>query len=513
MSGIQFNNIPGSGLVAPIFTAEFNSGGQYTSVDRIVLIGHKTSTGTMALDTPYIVSSQQEADGYGGPKSLIREMARVAMRNAPALPLYIMATGVSGLVSVVKTITIVGPAPGVGVFDIMGERFQVAVSSTDTATTVASSISALIMSYNNAITGAQMPCTSTSALGVVTLTGTHGGALGNEIDIYVPNIAGNVFFPSGVFTVATTTPGSGTPSALATTLAALGDNPADAVVAPWADATSLGIYTDWSNDVSGRWAWTRQAYGHVFCATVNNLAGLTTLGDGLNDRHLTVLGCYSGGSNGTPTPSYLWVTAVAARLFPRLTDVTTGNIACSHDGLTLIDIKPPRDPSIWPNYSARNALANSGISTWKVAPDYTVEMSKIITTYLTGLSNQPDAVFRDIQAMYQCSEGMKYIRFQLANLFGQKALAHTNPGSLGAIVTPADVKAGLVNIYAFLCTRGVYDDADTFAKLVQVAINPNNPDRLDVFMPIERVNPLDILAINATIYQQFPDTGLLSLAA
>ena len=123
-----------------------------------------------------------------------------------------------------------------------------------------------------------------------------------------------------------------------------------------------------------------------------------------------------------------------------------------------------------------------------------------------------DGVFRDVQALFQCAEGLKFMRTRWFDLFSQKAIAASNPGALGVIVTPADIKAGMVGIYAELCYRGVFQDSATFAKLLQVRINPDNQNRVDCFLPMERVNPLDILAANATIYQQYPNT-LLNAAA
>lgn len=511
---IQFNNIPGSGLVAPIFTAEFNSGGQYTSDNRFILIGHKVAAESMAVDTLYRVSSIQQVDSLAGPRSLLREMARVALRNAPALDLYIMATATTGLTARVRTLTISGAAVGNGYFEIAGERLSLNITSSDTDTTVATAIAAAVNAYYNPVTGAMLPYTATSSSGVVTLTCTHPGAIGQEADIYVPAFADNVLGASGVATLAQTTAGSGNPSALATTLAALGDDPADVVVAPWSDSTSLGVYQAWSNDTSGRWAWSRQSYGHVFCGAVNNLSGLTTLGAALNDRHLTICGWPTAGSNGNPHPSYLVAAATAASLYPWLTDISYGNISRAHQGRPLQDIKPPRDASVRLGaYNTRNALAKAGISTFEVAADGTVMLSKIITTYSANAAGLPDGVFRDVQRLFQCSQGMKFMRTRWSDLFGQKALAGSNPGSLGVIVTPADIKAGMVGVHAETCARGIFQDNDTFAKLLQVRINPDNPNRVDCFLPLESVNPLDILAANATIYQQYPNTLISAVAA
>ena len=304
--GILFNNIPGTGLVAPIFSAEFNSGGQYAAIDRFVLIGHRTSPSALAFNSPIPVSSQQQADFYAGAGSQLREMARIAFANAPAVPLWIMAIDDSSLTAAVWTITVGGSlVVGTGLLYIQGEAIQAAVGATDTPTTIAAALAAAIDGYYNPLTGAMLPVTATSSAGVVTLTARNKGAIFNELDIYNPVQSGNAFAATGIITVATTTSGAGTPTGVAAALAALGDNPADFIVCPWSDSTSLGSYTAATNDVSGRWAWSRQSYGHVWTASKGNFSALTTLGLGLNDRHLTVLGCYAAGANGTPHPSYL----------------------------------------------------------------------------------------------------------------------------------------------------------------------------------------------------------------
>ena len=507
MTGISFNNIPGSGLVAPIFTAEVNSGGQYTSQTRFILIGHKTAAGSMALNTPVAVSAQNQVDAYAGGGSQLREMFRIAAQNAPATNFWIMAIDDSALTAMVSTITLASIVAGVGTCQICGETIQIPLTSTDTPTTAAAALAAAINGYYNPLTQAMLPITATSAAGVVTVTARNKGAMFNEIDFYVdPKIIGNVFANTGVWTLAQTTAGSGTPTTVAAALATLGDSPADFVVCPWTDSTSLASYSAWDNDVSGRWAWSRQSYGHVWSATLGNYSTLTTFASALNDRHLTVLGCVSPGANGTPHGSWLWISAIAARVSTWLSDITTGNVSRAQRGLPVIGLSPPRDASVRPNFSARNTLLQSGVSTWDVAADGTIIIDKLVTTYRTGVSGQPDAVFRDVQALYQVSGGLSFLRAQLGAQFGQRSLALKNPGNLGAIATPLDIQSALISYYQQLVNQGVFSAADEFATLLKVQINAGNPNRVDAFLPLQRVNPLDILAANATVYQQYPAT-------
>ena len=133
-----------------------------------------------------------------------------------------------------------------------------------------------------------------------------------------------------------------------------------------------------------------------------------------------------------------------------------------------------------------------------------MQIDKIVTTYKVGSAGQPDAVFRDVQAVYQVSGGLKYLRALLAVEHGNKALADANPGSLGAISTPADIKATFIHGYSDLVSAGVFEDLDTYSKLLRVTRDKQNRARVNVYNPMQRVSPLDVLAANAVIYQRFP---------
>jgi phage tail sheath gpL-like len=618
---ISFNYIPGSGLTAPIFSFEVNSGGQYQQLDRFVLFGHCLSGAALAVNTPTPVADQNTVDSLCGGGSMLREMFRIAFANAPAAPFWIVNVAPAGTAPA-WTLS-VGSLPGIGVgtLQICGETIQINIGATDTPSTVAAAINAAINGYYNQLTDAMLPVTSTVSAAVVTATAVHPGAIMNEVNFFVPtNISNNLFASAGVLTIARTVTGSGTPT-VAAALAALNDDPADYVVAPWSDSTSLAAYTAWASDTNGRWAWNRQSYGHCWTAEAGNFSGLTTLGLTLNDRHTTLIGkiagvaaagsitlagqptsgqtltiggtavtaetsgatglqfniggtdilttaallaflqgsadpnlslcnyaavgtlgisitskldgqignaitlattfanttvsgaTLTGGLNGSPHPSWLWDAGFAARVQPWLSDTTTGGVSRNQTGLVVNGLAPPRDRILWQQYNARNALNNSGVSTWSVGPAQTVNIEKIITTYRTGSAGQPDTVFRDVQSMYQTSGALKFFRAQVGVEQGNKALADSNPGNLGAITTPADIKASFVNAYGALAARGVLADADYFAQAINVQINPQNPDRVDVFAPLERVNPLDILACNATIYQVYPGAATGAAAA
>jgi phage tail sheath gpL-like len=611
---VLFNNIPATGLTAPIVTFEVNSGGQYDAPDRVIIQGHKTPAGTIALNKPTAVYDQDTVDRLAGPGSMLREMFRIAQQNAPALPIYIEAVGENGIAPVWTYTVGVLPNIGVGTVEICKERIDIAVQATDTPATVASALAGAIGSYYNTLTGAMLPVTATAAGNVVTVTGRHASAIMNEVDFHAPTmLANNLFAKPGVLTLAQTQQGAGTPL-LSAALNALGDDPKDFIISPWSDGASLSAFGSLTSDLNGSWSWLKQTYGHVWTVGTGGFSALTTLGLSLNDRHTSIiqrvpsvpsfgtkaytaqpvagqtdtfgtttvtfvaanptgnqvliganLGAtlanllaflqgsadtsiaqasyalsgstlqitanvsgsggngfsiastvggvalsgltLAGGANGCPEPSWLWAAGVCARVAPWLSDCDTGNVSRNQTGLVVQGLHPPRDRTLAPGYAGRNVLNQSGISTWHVGADGSVQIDKLVTTYKVGQSGQPDAVFRDVQAVYQVSGGLKYLRALLAQEHGNKAIADVNPGSLGAISTPADIKATFVHGYSELVNNGVFEDLNTYSKTLRVTRDKQNRARVNVYNPMQRVSPLDVLAANATIYQRFPDAA------
>lgn len=497
MVTVAFQNIPGAGLVAPLVAFELVSGGSFTSQSRLLLIGHKTSAGTLDANVPTYCGTQEEADLLAGSGSMLREMFRIARANAPVQEIWIMAVAAVGAAAV-WNIAVGSPpaAGGAGVIEIAGQTLTVEIGVGDNAATVATAIAAAINDYYDALTGATLPVTASATDDDVTVTARHAGLALADLDLYVPTTTpGNAF--AGVLTITNPTAGTGSPD-LSTGLAALGDDAFDLIVSPFSDATNLGRYQTLLSDVSGRWSYARQIYGHVVTAAVDSTAGLTTLGLGRNDRHVTIVGRIA--SSGDANPGYAWAAAMAARVMPWLFDGATGNASRNHTGLVLEGIRAPRDRSKWPIYATRNTFLKSSISTWQATIDGSVSIDKLVTTYRTNSLGQPDEVFRDIQWVGQLTYGLRYMRAQVSYEHANKALADENPGGDDAITTPADIKATIIHAHTDL--PGIFENSDGFAESLVVVRSQDSASRVDVKMHLDRVNPLDAFAAQAVLYSQ-----------
>lgn len=495
---VSFDNIPGSGLIAPLFAFEVTSGGEYESERRVVLGGHTTSGATLAEGEMQICTSLEDATLLAGDGSMLREMYRVFAQNAPTMQVWLSPIAESGAKGT-WTLTVGSPpaAGGTGVVEIGGEAVEVSIGAGDTATTVATALAAAINGYYDKLTGAQLQVTATSAAAVVTATARHAGAVFADYDITVPTTTdGNAF--TGVLTVAAGTAPTGTPN-LTNFLAAIGDDEASFIVTPFSDATNLGRADTALDDVSGRWAYSRQSYGHYWTTVKGTTGEMTTIGLGRNNRHETIVPRYAG----TPEPAWVWIAGIVACVAPWLADDTNGNVSRNQTGKVVSGISPPRSRTNWPAYATRNALLAVGISTWKVNSSGEVVIDKLITTYQKNSADQPDVTFRDVQAMYQLMAGLGIIRADLSYEHGQKALADSNPSNLGSISTAKDIKATLVHSYQKCADRGIFENTAGFAERLIVERDVGNSNRVNVLAPIDRVNALDVLAGNAKLYGQY----------
>lgn len=495
---VLFNFIPGSGLVAPSTFFEVNSGGQYESKSRGVIIGHKSSAGSLTDNTLTLCSTIEEAAALAGPGSQLYEMFRLARRAAPVQEFWIASIPVSGTAGIwTATLTAMDAAGGTGTFEIAGRKIEVAVGASEAVNTSAANLAAAINAYVDPLTKAYLPVTATVSTNVVTLTARHQGVTMAGIEITTDaNIAGNVY--AGKITVANPTAAAGAAS-VSTVMAALGDEPFDWIISPFGDSTNLTAAKAALSDLSGRWAWNAQLYGHYFTGNVGTTGDNTTYGLAQNDRHVSAVAVVA-----SPTPAYEWIAQYAARQLPWLADDTNGNAARNMSDLALEDVRPPRARSGWPAYVTRNTLNTSGMSTWKVNAAGQVVIDKCVTMQRLNAAGQPDTVFRDVQAIAQTMHALRYMRAGLSYRHANRAVADQNPANLPTISTPADIKADTIALYGDLVDRGLFENKAEFARRVRVARDASNPARVNIGMDLDRVNPLDILAANATIYAQYP---------
>jgi phage tail sheath gpL-like len=489
MATVAFNAIPGN-LLVPFTYFEINSGGSpYEGQSRLLLIGQKLASGSAVANVAVgPVQSEREVMQLAGVNSMLVEQYRIARRNAPFQPIWIApladpaGTAASGTI----TINTAPGVPGVAVFKIAGERITMQVNAGDTATNIATNLAAVINASGLVVS-------ATAAAAVVTVTARHVGTLGNNLIVALKTDEPNIL--AGNTTVVAMAGGTGVP-ALATLLANLGDDEFDWISAPYADTVSLNSMRDFLSDTSGRWGPMQQLFGHYTTASFGNLSTLVTLGNGRNDRHVSIMGTQA--SHSAP---WRWAAALAAQEAAHLTDAP--ELSRPLHSLVLEGIEPPADRSLWWDKDDRQALYVDGISGYRVTQDGLVQIDRVVTTEQVNAAGVPDATFRNVETLAQMMFTARYFRVAVSNAHGRQALADENPDNVAEITTPRAVRNTLIHTYEELVSLGVLEKAALFARFVVVERDQNNADRLNAYLPVDVVNQLRVFAANVTTFLEY----------
>jgi phage tail sheath gpL-like len=432
---ITFEQIPSNLLVPGVYT-ETNSRraatGTTTLPRRTLLVGQRLAAGAVASGTPYQIFSPADAESGSGAGSMLAEMAHVFKAANKYCELWGIGLDDNGSgVPATGTITVTGPSTAAGTLALLVApywvgselrgRYLIAVASGDSATTIASAISAAINAdpYRSV--------NASPAIGVVTLTARQDGTQGNSIVATYNYFAGEKL-PAGVGVAIVAMSSGATNSNVATAIAAMGDAHTTHFVQPWTDATTL---TAVEAEMTRRWGGTVQRECHAFAAAAGSLGTLTTLGDGRNSELSSILG--SGLS-----PSPVWV--VAAEL--AAVDAASNHPGKPLRGKVLNCMLAPAPGSEFDGDDRQQLLAE-GIATYTVSSSGKCYVERLVTTYQEDTLGNPSSIFRDRQVA-----GLLFaIRYDWRNFFGLKYpdFMHAADGSVFApgldIITPSTVKA------------------------------------------------------------------------
>lgn len=490
------SNIPAA-LTAPIFTFDVQSGGQFEAETRIILLGHGLAGGALATGSIAICNTDMDARTLAGAGSMLESMFIAARKNAPAQEIWLGNVADSGTAEQ-RTITIAAPPAdgGQGVIQIGGELIALQIAAGTTAAALATALAAAINGYYNRLSHRSLPYTATASTNVVTLTARHKGTYAAGIDISVPVLDRINAFKS-LFTFAVSVAGAGAPS-LSNILAAMNDDPFEIIVSAFGDITNLALLNTFLSEVSGRWSYAKQIYGHAFYPKTDTSANLVNFALARDTWHLTMIPMFASGGFGVP--DYQWVSAFVARIAPWLGGGSNGDVSRNQTGLVVEDVLAPRDRLYWMDYATRDAFLKNGVSTWTINRSGEVTIDKIITHQQTT-NGAPDTTFRDIQRVYQLTYALKKFRADLAYEHSNKALADENPSNLAAISTPRDIKATLYHSYRSM--PGVLENDAAALEAMVVTRDPENPNRINASLPLDFVNALDIFAGLARVYSQF----------
>lgn len=462
---ITFDSIPSS-IRKPGKYLEFNTRLAVrtlpANLQRMLIIAQRLAAGTVAQLLPTRIFSDAEAATYFGSGSIAHLMARAAIKANAYLDLSICAIddSASAPVARVHTLVIAGPATGSGTFVLYvgNVRYEIGVTSTDTATIIGAALKAALDN------DAALPFTVTHTTGTLVFTAKNKGTVANQIDFEAVITATGV---TGTFTP--TTAGSVDPL-LATALAAVYAEDYDIIACPFIDATSYAALKTHLDAVSGPME-QRPAIGIL--GDDDALGTVTTLTAAINSGRISM--AYL---RGTRSPAFEIAAAYGAvKAFEE-------DPAKPLNTLALTGIAAPAVAQRLSRAEQESCLQN-GTTPLEVGPGEIVQIVRAISTYVTDAQGIDDVSLLDITTICTLDYVRKAIRERIALRFPREKLSSK---------TPDAVRDQILDVLYQLESLEIVEEVAANEDGVIVERDSSDANRLNAKIPTDVVNGLHVFA-------------------
>lgn len=482
-----------SNLRIPLVFLEFNSErafqGPSLKVLKTVLIGQKTTAGTLAQNTLRKVTSADEVKGLAGVGSVLHIMAISFFAANKITPCYIVAQDDNGAgVLAAGTVAFTGPATAAGTVYIYigGKRLTVAIASGDANTVVATKVRDAILADTS------LQVTASATTGTVTITAKNKGETGLDIDIRTNYLNGETY-PAGVGATVTAMSAGAVNPVITAALDALGNEQFDLIACPYVDTANLALV---ELELDDRWGPTVMTEGHYITARQGTLSNLSTFGGTRNSKHITVM-------NSQKVPSGPW--AMASAVAAQVSLEGTQDPARPLQTLELVGILPPAIAEQFAPLE-NNSLLFDGISTFFVDAGGKVRIQRIITTYQTSAFGAEDLAYLSLEVKLTLSYLRYDFKARIEKTYPRAKLADdgTRVTSGGPVVTPSSMRAEAISWFRAMEAKGFVENFEQFKKDLVVTRDASNPDRLNLTLPPDVVNQLVVVAGEIAFLLQSP---------
>jgi phage tail sheath gpL-like len=481
---ITFNEIP-TNLRIPFVAAEFDSSlaaqGPALLAYRTLIIGQKTSAGSAAANSLHKVTSPEDVIALAGRGSLLHRQAIAYFKSNRITETWIGVLADDGAgVDAEGTITVTGPATADGTIALWmgGQLVTVAVASGDTADDIAALIEAAIDA------DLDLPVTAAVAGAVVTVTFRHVGLSGNSYNMR-HSYADGEELPAGVGLAFVQLATGTTSPALATLLAALGDQWFQVIIHPYTDATSL---TALESEMADRFGPMEMIDGVLVTAASGSFSTLSTLGNTRNSKH-SIIFAQPGETPITPPWEFA---AEAGAILARYAAIDP---ARPFQTLPFAHSLPPAEVDLFTK-EERNLLLYEGIATSKVEVGV-VQMERAITTYQLNPAGAADPSYLDATTLFTLLYLRYSFRIRLMTRYPRHKLADdgTRFGAGQAVMTPKLGRAEALAWFDQMEELGLVENVEQFKADLVCERNAVDRNRLDYLLPPDLINSLIVQAV------------------
>lgn len=467
---ISFDSIPSS-IRKPGKYLEFNTKLAVRTLPnnkyKMLIIGQRTSTGTVLEKITTLVFSDKEAETYFGVGSMCHLMVRAAIKANPYLDLTVVALNDAGAgVAATGTVTITGPATASGTLALyVGNlKIEIAVTSADTANTIATNLKTELDKHSD------LPVAATVATSVVTLTAKNKGICGNSI-----GLGYKLTNTSGVGVTIVAMASGATNPTLQDALTVVFAEKYDIIVTPYNNQTDIATLKTHLDNVAGP---LEQRPGVGIYGMNGALADATTLSGQVN--HGRTLCAY-----------FRYTTATAKKSMPyEIASAMAAVMAYEEDParpLNTLELKEIAIPDITDRLSRteQESLLYNGVTPLEVGPGEKAQIVRAISTYVKDAQGIDDISLLDITTIRTLDYVRKACRERVALRFPREKLSTK---------TPPKVKSELLDVLFKLEELEIVEEVDTNKDGLLVEKNLQDPNRLDAKIPCDVVNGLHVFA-------------------
>ena len=467
---ISFDEIPGS-IRKPGKYFEFNTKLAVRTLpnnkQKLLIIGQRTSSGSVAEAVPTKVFSDKEAETYFGPGSMCHLMVRAAIKANPYLDLTVVALDDAGAgVVATGTITPTGPATSAGVLTLYigNAKVQIAIADEDTAAEIGAALEAELDKHSDLPVSAAVVVET----GVVTLTAKNKGLCGNDIHVAVEVTASGV-----TATVVAMASGATNPD-IQDALDAVFAEKYDIVATPYNNEDDLGTLKTHLDLVSGP---LEQRPGVGVYGMNGALADATTLSALVNSGRILC--------------AYLRYTGTLRRSMPSEIASAMGAVMAYEEDparpLNTLELTAIAVPLIGDRLSRteQESLLYNGVTPNEIGPGEIVQIVRAISTYLLDPQGVEDISLLDITTIRTLDYVRKACRERVALRFPREKLSTK---------TPPKVRSEIIDVLKKLEELEIVEEVNANLDGLIVERDSEDPNRLNAKIPADIVNGLHVFA-------------------
>jgi len=472
---ISFSEVP-EGIRKPGVYFEYNTSlavrGLPTVENSVLLLGMRTTGGSVAENVPTKIFGAEDAKLYFGTGSNLHVMATALYKANPYLSdVSCVALDAESGTAAEGAWGFTGTATASGTVTswIQDQRIDISVAKDDTADEVAAALEAKIAEYEDTL-----PITAAVTTNKVTMTARSHGTDGN----YVP-IAQVIDCDGIVTTGETGFIGGATDPSVADALTAVFPGDYSIYISEFVDDTALGLikaHVDTkSNAIEQRPAIV--AYGYT--ELVGNAAALKTqAGTTLNSGRISAA-------------TLEYTTTIGAQASPMQLAAAYGAVLGSatdpaqpYNNLALKGIPAPAVADRFAR-SVQEDYLDNGVTPIHVIPGEQAAIVRAISTYTTNAAGTADPSMLDITTIRTLDYTRSAVVTRLELRFPRAKLSSR---------TPARVRTQVLDVLRQLEDLEILEEVDANKDGVLVERDSSDVNRLNVRIPADIVNGLHVLA-------------------